>query len=108
MGETQGDSVSASVTDTSNAAVTALDEGVADAEQIDRAMVLATGHPIGPLALADRIGLDVVLAILKNLYLGLEQETYRPHPLLEKYVRQHRLGKKTGEGFYRYNQPARV
>lgn len=85
-----------------NEAVETYAAGVASAEDIDRAMVLGTNQPMGPLALADYIGLDTVLSILQTLRDGFGNDRYRPSPLLEDYVRQNRLGRKTGKGFYDY------
>jgi len=85
-----------------NEAVEAYAAGVASVEDIDRAMMLGTNQPMGPLALADVIGLDVVLSILQTLHAGLDGDRCRPCPLLEDYVRQNRLGRKTGKGFYDY------
>ncbi|MEA4978294.1 MAG: 3-hydroxybutyryl-CoA dehydrogenase [Petrimonas sp.] len=77
-------------------------EGVASKEEIDEAMKLGAGHPIGPLALADLIGLDVCLAIMEVLHHEFGDDKYRPHPLLRKMVRANLLGRKTGIGFYDY------
>ncbi len=85
-----------------NEAVGVLADGVASAEDIDKAMKLGANHPIGPLALADMIGNDVNLAIMEVLYEEFGDPKYRPHPLLRKMVRAGLLGKKTGEGFYQY------
>lgn len=85
-----------------NEGVGALAEGVATKEEIDEAMKLGAGHPIGPLALADLIGLDVCLAIMEVLYHEFGDSKYRPHPLLRKMVRANLLGRKTGEGFFSY------
>ncbi|MDP3236420.1 MAG: 3-hydroxyacyl-CoA dehydrogenase family protein [Myxococcales bacterium] len=79
-----------------------LEEGVASAEDIDRAMKLGYGHPMGPLELGDLVGLDVRLAIAEYLYAETGSPTFRPPQLLKKMVRAGKLGKKSGEGFYRY------
>ena len=85
-----------------NEAVFMLQEGVASAEDIDTAMKLGANHPMGPLALADLIGLDVCLAIMELLRDEMGEGKYRPAPLLRKMVRAGRLGRKSGEGFFRY------
>jgi len=85
-----------------NEAVFCLNEGVATAEDIDAIMKLGMNHPMGPLALADFIGLDTCLAILKVLQDGLGDPKYRPCPLLVQKVQAGHLGKKTGRGFYAY------
>jgi 3-hydroxybutyryl-CoA dehydrogenase len=85
-----------------NEAIFALYEGVASAEDIDKGMKLGTNHPMGPLALADLIGLDTTLAILNVLYQGFKDPKFRPCPLLVKMVDAGYLGKKAGRGFYTY------
>lgn len=85
-----------------NEGIGAFAEGVASKEEIDEAMKLGAGHPIGPLALADLIGLDVCLAIMEVLHHEFGDDKYRPHPLLRKMVRANLLGRKTGIGFYDY------
>jgi 3-hydroxybutyryl-CoA dehydrogenase len=85
-----------------NEAVYALYEGVASASDIDQAMKLGTNQPMGPLELADFIGLDTCLAIMNVLHEGLADTKYRPCPLLRKYVLAGRMGRKSGRGFYEY------
>jgi 3-hydroxybutyryl-CoA dehydrogenase len=85
-----------------NEAVYALYEGVASVEDIDTAMKLGTNQPMGPLELADFIGLDTCLAIMNVLHEGLADTKYRPCPLLKKYVLAGRMGRKSGRGFYEY------
>jgi 3-hydroxybutyryl-CoA dehydrogenase len=85
-----------------NEAIVALEAGVASAEDIDLAMTAGTGHPMGPLALADHIGLDTVLAICEVLAQDLGDPKFRPSPLLRRYVEAGRLGRKTRRGFYQY------
>ncbi|MBX3458436.1 MAG: 3-hydroxybutyryl-CoA dehydrogenase [Planctomycetes bacterium] len=85
-----------------NEAIFALHEGVASAEAIDQIMKLGMNHPIGPLALADLIGLDTCLSILEVLHRDLGDSKYRPCPLLRKYVAAGHLGRKTKRGFYKY------
>ena len=86
-----------------NEAITVLHEGTATAEDIDQAMKLGANHPIGPLALADLIGNDVVLAIMNVLYQETGDSKYRPCPLLRQMVRGRLLGRKSGRGFFTYS-----
>lgn len=86
-----------------NEAIFALMEGVAKAEDIDTVMKLGMNHPMGPLTLADFIGLDVCLAIMEVMYNGFGDSKYRPCPLLKKMVAANKLGRKSGEGFFKYN-----
>ncbi|MCW3490354.1 3-hydroxybutyryl-CoA dehydrogenase [Dethiobacter alkaliphilus] len=85
-----------------NEAVFVLQEGVASREDIDKGMQLGANHPIGPLALCDLVGLDVMLMVLDNLYAEMGDSKYRACPLLRKMVRAGRLGRKSGKGFYDY------
>jgi 3-hydroxybutyryl-CoA dehydrogenase len=87
-----------------NEAIFALMEGVASAQDIDTVMKLGMNHPMGPLTLADFIGLDVCLAIMEVLYNGYNDSKYRPCPLLKKMVAAKKLGRKTGEGFFKYDK----
>jgi 3-hydroxybutyryl-CoA dehydrogenase len=87
-----------------NEAVFALYNGAGSREAIDTVMRLGMRHPMGPLTLADLIGLDTCLAIMETLYDGFKDSKYRPCPLLRKYVEAGWLGRKTGRGFYEYNQ----
>ncbi|EHL78750.1 MULTISPECIES: 3-hydroxybutyryl-CoA dehydrogenase [Bacillus] len=86
-----------------NEAIYALYEGVATKEAIDEVMKLGMNHPMGPLTLADFIGLDTCLYIMETLHEGFGDDKYRPCPLLRKYVKAGWLGKKTGKGFYEYS-----
>ena len=87
-----------------NEAIFVLAEGIASAEDIDRGMVLGANHPIGPLALADLVGLDTLLFVLEGLHQELGEDKYRPAPLLRKVVRAGHLGRKAGKGFYDYTK----
>ncbi len=85
-----------------NEAIFCVQDGIATAEGVDQVMKLGMNHPLGPLALADLIGLDVCLAIMKVLQDGLDRRKYRPAPLLKKMVAAGKLGRKSGQGFYVY------
>ena len=85
-----------------NEAIFALQEGIATAEEIDAGMKLGCNHPIGPLALADLIGLDTMLSVMNVFYTGFNDPKYRPAPLLKEMVDAGHLGRKTGRGFYSY------
>jgi 3-hydroxybutyryl-CoA dehydrogenase len=85
-----------------NEAICVYAEGIANASEIDNAMKLGANHPIGPLALADLIGLDIVLAIMENLHKEMGDDKYRPHPVLKKMVRGGLIGKKAKSGFFNY------
>ena len=87
-----------------NEAIFVLDEGIAAAAEIDNAMKLGANHPIGPLALADLIGLDVTLSVLSVLYAEHGDPKFRPSPLLKEMVRAGHLGRKTGKGFFEYGR----
>ncbi len=91
-----------------NEAIYVLYEGVGSVEAIDIAMHLGVNHPLGPLALADFIGLDTCLSIMQVLYEGLADSKYRPCPLLVKYVEAGWIGRKVGRGFYDYRGPVPV
>lgn len=86
-----------------NEAMRMFEEGVASAEDIDKAMTLGYRHPIGPLALTDLVGLDVRLAISEHLHRELGTDTFRPPRILRRMVRAGKLGRKSGEGFYKYD-----
>ena len=90
-----------------NEAIQTLFEGVSGVEEIDTVMKLGMAHPMGPLQLADFIGLDVCLSILEVLYTGFGNPKYAPSPLLVNMVAAHKLGVKTGEGFYKYSPESR-
>jgi 3-hydroxybutyryl-CoA dehydrogenase len=85
-----------------NEACFVLEEGLASAESIDTSMQLGCNHPMGPLALADFIGLDTCLAVMEVLHRELGEDKYRPAPLLRKYVAAGWLGRKSGRGFFTY------
>ena len=86
-----------------NEAIFVLQEGLATAEEIDAGMKLGCSHPLGPLALADMIGLDTLLSVLETFYTGFNDPKYRPAPLLREMVDAGRFGRKSGQGFYTYS-----
>lgn len=86
-----------------NEAVYTIFEGIASIEDVDQVMKLGMNHPMGPLQLADFIGLDTCLSIMEILHEGFGDSKYRPCPLLRQYVQAGRLGKKAGRGFYTYS-----
>jgi len=87
-----------------NEAIFALQEGIASAEEIDAGMKMGCNHPIGPLALADMVGLDTMLSVMEVFYTGFNDPKYRPAPLLREMVDAGRLGRKSGRGFYDYGK----
>ena len=85
-----------------NEAIYCYENGTSDAKSIDTAIKVGANHPMGPLELADFIGLDTCLSILRILHKDFSDSKYKPCPLLEEYVQQGKLGRKTKEGFYKY------
>jgi 3-hydroxybutyryl-CoA dehydrogenase len=87
-----------------NEAIFCVFEGVGTVDAVDSVMKLGMNHPMGPLTLADLIGLDICLDIMETLYTGFNDSKYRPCPLLKKMVAAGHLGRKSGQGFYQYSQ----
>ncbi|MQM38826.1 3-hydroxybutyryl-CoA dehydrogenase [wastewater metagenome] len=102
IGDSPGFAVNRILIPMINEAAFVVEEGVATAEAVDEAMRLGANHPIGPLALADMIGVDVVVAIMEVLQQGLDEAKYRPCPLLRRLMDEGHLGRKTGRGFCEY------